>query len=213
MSLLGALTPLGKVAHNYKLWLRCVIAYTLAGSVSSVVIGTLVGELGHLTTGKPDRAGMFCFLGFFCLLLAGKEWGLINLKLPQRKRQTEGFWVHQFGFVLAATMWGFDIGLGVATYIIYSGFWVLLALAFIVADPAYAAILMLTYWFGRVLPVWVAPVLTRSVEETMDLPRTILGNRTAYSTLVRFSLLWCGVLAVHRAFNVQPLLVKLLAQR
>src|SRR2546430_12944887 len=48
MSLIGALTPLGKVARNGRTWVSAVALYTLAGLVTSAGGGAGIGELGRL---------------------------------------------------------------------------------------------------------------------------------------------------------------------
>src|SRR5579883_832701 len=122
MSLVGALTPLGKAAHRS--WLRAVAAYTVAGCVSSAILGFLVGEIGWWFRA---RSATFLIVPF-TLILAVRECGWISFKLPEIKRQTQKVWAHEFGFVTAAAMWGLDVGCGVTTYVTYSGFFVLAAI-------------------------------------------------------------------------------------
>ena len=67
-------------------------------------------------------------------------------------------WAFQFGIPTAAAMWGAHIGIGFATVITHSGFYVVVLLC-VVADPALGAVLMMSYWVGRTLPIWLAPVV------------------------------------------------------
>jgi len=170
MSLLGALTPLGKVAGGSKLWLRCVIAHTAAGCVSTMLVGALLAEMGRWLGSQATGGIAFYFIGFLSLVLAAREWGWINFRIPQSNRQTEKFWAHEFGFVAASAMWGFHIGLGLATSVTYGGLWVLVAVILVLAEPVYGSMLMLAYWLGRALPVWVAPKLLLPGWDPMQLP-------------------------------------------
>src|SRR5271170_319882 len=111
MSLVGALTPLVKVAHKY--WVRAALAYSFAGSVSALFVGELLGWVGHLL--RADRVRWVIIP--LALLLAIRGLGWVHFQLPERKRQTEKAWAHEFGFVMASAMWGFDVGLGLTTYI------------------------------------------------------------------------------------------------
>jgi hypothetical protein len=93
---------------------------------------------------------------------------------------------------MASAMWGFDLGLGFATYLTYSGFLVLIMISLAAGSPAYGAILIGTYWLGRAAPVWVAPFLWRGhdIEELMD---AMSANRLAYRRSVALALLFSAV--------------------
>jgi cytochrome c biogenesis protein CcdA len=183
MSLVGALTPLGKVAHDY--WLRAVAAYTVAGSVSASLVGALLGSIGH----GFRAAGLYWCAVALALALATRELGWLRFQLPQRERQTEKVWAHEFGFVTAAAMWGFHIGLGFATYVRHWGFWVLTLVAFAVGEPAYGAALMLLYWLGRAMPVWVMPLIWQT-RDTRELMEAISANRLLYNRSEALALVW-----------------------
>jgi cytochrome c biogenesis protein CcdA len=190
MSLVGALTPLGKAAHNY--WLRAVAAYTLAGSVSALLVGALLGAVGH----RFRAAGLYWLVVAVALLLAARELGWLRFQLPQRERQTEKVWAHEFGFVTAAAMWGFHIGFGLTTYVSYGGFWVLTLAAFAVGEPAYGAVLMLLYWFGRAMPVWLMPLIWHS-RDTSDLMEAVSANRPLYGRTEALALVWsAGIMLI-----------------
>jgi hypothetical protein len=184
------------VAHHDKLWLRCVLAYTGTGSVSASLIGALLGDVGRRVGGGRPGATVFYIVALSSLLLAAREWGWVHFPLLERKRQTEKYWAHEFGFLVASSMWGLHIGLGFATRITYAGFWVLVLIALAVGDPAYGAMLMLVYWLGRVLPVWIAPTRITSMSAAAELPAAVLGDNSLYRRFVGLGLLWSAVIAV-----------------
>ena len=190
MALVGALTPLVKVAHGH--WARSVLLYTVAGSVSTLAVGALLSMFGSSL--KASRA---CWVIVpLALVLAARDLEWLHFELPERKCQTEKVWVHEFGFAAAAAMWGFHLGFGFTTYIRYGGFWVLSAMAFTLGDATYGAILMLVYWFGRVLPVWVIPIIWRT-HDPSEMINAILATRRAYSRSDALALLWlASVLAI-----------------
>jgi len=138
----------------------------------------------------------FYFISFVALLLAAREWGWIRFPLPELKRQTEKFWAHEFGFVMASAMWGLHIGLGFATRITFGGFWILAAIALALGDPTYGAMLMLTYWLGRALPVWVGPALLMWTSDTSMLPEEICRHCSVYHRIAGLTLVWSGGVAV-----------------
>jgi len=162
-------------------------------------VGVLLGAIGRALGGKPGGGKIFYPIGFLALTLAAREWGFLKFDLPERKRQTRKAWAHEFGFVTASAMWGMDIGFGFGTRITYGGFWLLVAVAAGFGDPAYGGAIMLTYWLGRVLPTWLAPLLLTSVSDVMELPRVILVEGSLYHRLVGVALFWSGGLAFFAA--------------
>jgi len=191
------------VAHDYKLWFRSVLAYTVAGCVSATLVGFMLGAIGGGLGGGASRGVAFYLIGFLSLVLAAREWGWIGFRLPERKLQTEKVWVHEFGFVTASVMWGLHIGLGFATRITYGGFWVLVAVALALGDAVYGAELMLAYWLGRTLPVWIAPALLESGSDAVELSETVFGHRLVYHRIVGGALVWSAVLMVWLALPTQ----------
>jgi uncharacterized membrane protein len=184
MALVGALTPLGKAARKYGI--KAALAYTLAGTVSALVVGSLLGLLGSYSLWTRALLWLTCPLA---LLLAARDFGWIKFRVPERTRQTEKTWAHDFGFLMASAMWGFHLGLGFATYIRYGGFWVLTLAAFAAGQPSYGALLMLVYWLGRALPVWVIPLI-QGDEELYKVINGILSTRVVYWRSDAVALLW-----------------------
>jgi cytochrome c biogenesis protein CcdA len=196
VSLVGALTPLGKEAHNYKLWFKSVLAYTAAGMVSSIIVGAALGIIGRYMIGEAIRGPAYYITGSIGLILTAKEWNILRFNLPERKQQTEKFWAHQFGFVGASVLWGLHIGLGFFTRITYGGFWALVAIALALGDPIFGAALMSAYWLGRVLSVWVAPLLVNPERGCGELMEAILGHRNALRRISGAALILFSAIAV-----------------
>jgi hypothetical protein len=139
-------------------------------------------------------------ISFLSLALASKEFGWISFDLPERKLQTEKTWVHEFGFVMASAMWGLHIGLGFATRITHGGFWILVSVALMLGDPLYSTALILVYWLGRALPVWVAPTMLKS--GSVELAEMIPLQGPFYHRIVGFTLLWLAVVTL--LFALRP---------
>jgi len=147
-------------------------------------VGMLLGAIGRGAGVASAGSTAFYLIALLASLLAAREWGWIAFRLPERKCQTEKVWAHEFGFVFASAMWGIHIGLGFATRVTYGGFWVIVALALALGNPAFGALLMLLYWLGRAMPLWVAPALTRSGPDPTELPEMILADRLVFHRLV-----------------------------
>jgi cytochrome c biogenesis protein CcdA len=135
-------------------------------------------------------------VALLALVLAAREWGWIRFSLPERRRQTEKVWAHEFGFIGASALWGFHIGLGFATRVTYGGFWAFVALGLALGNPLYGATLMLVYWLGRALPLWLAPALNWSGSDSSHLPAEIFATDWLYHRLSGAALMWSGAIAV-----------------
>lgn len=188
MSLVGALTPLGKVAPLK--WFASALGYTFAGCIGSSIIGSFCGMIGSYIGRGPTS---IYILALYALFLAAREKGWIRFKLPQIRRQTEKTWAHDYGFVTAAMMWGFQLGLGITTYLTHGGFLLLLAASLAFGQPAYGALLITAYWLGRTISVWLAPLFWRS-DDLGELLDAILMNRQSYENSVSVGLTWSAIL-------------------
>lgn len=175
---MGALTPLGKVAGRWRIWVAAVGLYTLTGLAVSTAVGAGLGEVGHLLglSGGPHVVPI-AGLGV-ALVLAARELGVVQFRLPERRLQTEKVWMHDFGPLGAAALWGLHLSLGFFTRINYGGFWVLTLLALGLGDPRYGSLLMGGHWLGKTLSVWVAPVVLRDPSDSGEL-LGVWGSETA----------------------------------
>jgi len=193
------------VAGGGKLWLRCALLYTVGGCVSSTTVGLALGAIGESFVEKVSDGPRLYLIGILSLILALREWKLLQFSIPEFKRQTEKTWAHEFGPEVASAMWGIHIGLGFGTRINHGGFWVLVAIALGFGSPKYGAILMLTYWLARTLPVWVAPTLLDSTSEAMELPGAALLQGRLFERMVGIGLLSTAVIAFVGAARVASL--------
>lgn len=187
-----------KVAQDRKLWLVSTAAYSISGALSAAATGAAVGWLGRWLGGRPDGGMALGVVAVVGLVLAAREWGLVSFPLPRPRRQTEKFWVHEFGWVLTSILWGLHIGIAFATQVRHGGFWLIAVAALVFGDPAFAAALLVAYWFGRVLSVWLAPhVLTREGLEPEPMVEHVRNDTREHSTLQAVTLAWsAGVAAV-----------------
>jgi len=182
--------------------LKCVSAYTAVGAISSVLVGSCLGQVGHWFGGKHISVKLYV-LSLLSALLAFREWGWIRFYLPERRRQTEKVWAHQFGFVWASAMWGFHVGLGFATWATFGVFWIVVALAFFVASPLYGALIMVVYWLGRSLSVWLASSVIVSPSAALKVPRIVLRNQSTYRRMAGLALVWSSGIAILLALRVE----------
>lgn len=96
--------------------------------------------------------------------------------IPQVGRQTPGRWARQHPGATGAFLWGVDIGLVLTTWLTLSGTWLVLVLAILSETPLYGALIVLAYWGGRSLSVWLGPAMTGDAAQVADVLETLRVN-------------------------------------
>jgi hypothetical protein len=118
-----ALTPLRVMAPN-QAWARAIVAYVCGGLATATLVGASVGAIGAFL---PNSGSLLLFAASMtAAMLAAAHLIMPRINLPQFHRQTYKMWASEFGFVIAAAMWGAHIGLGVATVITFGGLYCIL---------------------------------------------------------------------------------------
>lgn len=173
---MGTLTPLRRSPSPPNLWLRAVSAYSISGSVTSALVGLLLGQVGALV--QFSRSMPFALLAI-CGVLIVRELGWLRVPLPQVDRQTHKGWAISFGVVTASGMWGAHIGLGFATVIQHGGLFAIAALA-AAQGPMYGVAVLMFFWLGRVLPLWLAALLPASSCDGPEVGDDVMADRRAY---------------------------------
>jgi hypothetical protein len=196
---MGMITPLGKGGRKSS-WLRAAAIYTAGGAASSSLVGMGLGAVGHfLRPYYPERA-LWGTLSITALILALRDMNLLTFALFQRRCQAPHVWFHQFDFGSALFMWGFHIGAGFVTFIVFSGFYIAVFAAIVTGNLALGAATMLAYWLGRALSVWVAPPLTDSWPIQTIMLRG--ADTTLFRTMSFVGLLWCAAVSARVAFQM-----------
>lgn len=187
------MAPLGKVAGGRKRWIVDTTAYNLAGGVASAAIGSALGQLGDMFALElSGRRGLLIVLAVAVFALA-RELGVLPLPLPQSRRQTRDTWARMFPSTVAAALWGLDVGLVFTTRLTFAGVWLLVVVAILASSPAFGATLFATYWLGRSLSVWLAPLLLRDASATSQLLAGIAGQRQLAQRIHAAGLAWAVV--------------------
>lgn len=172
-------------------------SYTLAGLVSSGAVGAGLGALGGaIEAALPAESSRVVAVVLVATVAAGalaRELGLLRLPLPQLRRQTGGTWARALGQPAASLLWGFDLGLTFTTWLTYSGAWLVAVLAFATGGPAFGAAVLMSYWLGRALSVWFAPLLLTRPGSIVELVAEIDRERPF---LHRLHVIGIGAIAV-----------------
>ncbi len=89
------------------------------------------------------------------MVTAAVDLGVCGIELPIFKRQVNDAWLRRYRSWVYGTGFGWQIGFGVATYIMTAGVFLTIALAVLSASPLYAVLIGATFGFVRGSAVFV----------------------------------------------------------
>ncbi len=166
---MGALGPLVKVANGQRRWVLSATIYTLSGVASAAIVGALIGSVGNLLL--TDRHTLaFVFVGTAGVAVLAADAGIIGrVLLRPRWRQTSDIWPRRFPLGVVAAMWGFDLGLAFNARLAFAGPWLLAAVSAASGSAEVGALLFVSFWLGRALPVWASPHLLNDANDACRL--------------------------------------------
>jgi len=167
----------------------------MAGVASAAIVGLGLGTIGGIRRTNFANWGIL----LAALLVAGREWRIISLPLPGRQRQTEKIWAHEYGFPIAAAMWGFDVGLGFGTYLTNGGLLLVAVAAVARGSPIFGVELMISYWIGRAAPAWLMRFLWPT-ERAEPMVMAVLSTHHIYRHVIGFTSLWFAGVAVRSIY-------------
>jgi hypothetical protein len=178
--------------------------FTVAGTLASTAVGAALGWLGMaVLSSEPERVSILAGL-IVTGLAAGRELGWSWIPLPQLGRQTNGRWARDTRS-LSAFLWGLDLGLVFTTWFTFSGIWVLVVLAVLGASPTFGAALLGSYWVGRAMSVWLAPLAMRDASATPELVRAVNRQYGLVRLVHVGSLAWIAIVLGVMLLTLTPL--------
>lgn len=180
-----------------------MIAFTLAGGLSSALVGGAAGVIGSQLSPGAARVLLDALL-VVGVLVVGREIGIVRWPLPQVGRQTQRMWAQQFPPAVASALWGFDIGLLFTTWFTFSGTWLVVAIALLTRSPILAAALFSAYWMGRALPVWLGPLLMADSNSAPDLVCAVGEKKSAFRRIHVLGSVWLMSFLLESAIRSTP---------
>ena len=133
--------------------------YSLAGIATSCLVGLAIAGLGTLAAFTVPAVVLSIVAAVVALAMMLREAGIVRFDPPQCDVQTHKEWVYEFGLTTATGMWGAHIGLALTTVITHGGLYALVLAAF-ARGLGGGEWIIVAFWVGRVLPLWLAPVLS-----------------------------------------------------
>ena len=201
LSHIGMIAPLKCFAPRN--WLKCSLAYSIAGLATSYLMGLLLAALGTLTATVLMPAYVFWAAGTVALVVLLRALKLLRFKLLQCDLQTHRRWMAEFNMTTVAGMWGAHIGLAFLTVIKHAG---LYPLALIVAGCGLGGgeFVLVAFWVGRILPLWLAPALSGRSGDGVAITNEVRDARRAFRVTAVCGLAVLGALCVALASTGGP---------
>jgi hypothetical protein len=160
LSMLSTITPIGERGRGRRYGVTA--AWFIAGSaLGGLCLGACIALLSagigalHLSPMTLAAVSAVC-----CLLAAALDAGMGGIALPVHHRQVNERWLDQFRPWVYGMGFGWQIGTGLATYIMTAAVYLLIAVAALTANPAVALIVGVVFGSVRGLAV----LLGRGIE-------------------------------------------------
>lgn len=173
LSMLSSITPMTEAGRGNRF--RTTAAwFLLGGLVGGLTLGGVAAGAGALV-GLADlsneaRIGIGAIAA---LLTASIDFGLVGVDLPIFKRQVNDAWLRRYRSWVYGAGFGWQIGVGVATYIMTAGVFLVIALAVLTTSPWQAVAIGATFGLVRGSAVYLGrnattPAALGKVHERLD---------------------------------------------
>jgi hypothetical protein len=167
VSMLSSITPLSEVGRGHRYW--ATVSWFLFGSILG---GLTLGAVATLGAIAVAALGMSVKAAAAVVLLAGmitlaSDLGLGGFRLPANPRQVERTWLDRYRPWIYGLGFGWQLGVGVATYVMSASVYLMVVVAAATGEP-WLALAVVTL-FGLLRGLAVLPAAT--VRTPADLGR------------------------------------------
>jgi hypothetical protein len=207
ISMLATITPLaeGGRGHRYRAAAAWFVVGGLAGGMSLGLADGGLAALVRSTAPTPVVLAAVALAGTVVTLAA--DLGLWGFRLPVHHRQVNERWLDQFRPWVYAGGFGWQVGTGLATYIMTPALYLMILLAALTATPWVALAVASSFGLLRGLAV----LLGRDITDTQSLTSFHRRFHAAEPLVWRALIAVEGAVALACAWVVSPWAVLLLA--
>jgi hypothetical protein len=153
--MVDTITP---VVHGGKRsrWLASVLLHTTGATIAAAVFGAVLGGLGALLAEVASPELRLGLIGAVALVYFVREAFKVPVPIPDRHRQVPEWWRTFFSPPIAALLYGFGLGIGFFTYLLFGTFVAVSAAGLFVGDPLIGIALCAPFGLARGLSVVIA---------------------------------------------------------
>ncbi len=148
LSMLSTITPMGERGRNHRFGATAawfIVGAILGGATLGAGAAALAGAVGLLDLSGANRVGLGAILAAVTI---ASDLALGGFRLPTHTRQVNEGWLGQYRSWVYGGGFGWQIGVGLATYVTTASVYLMIALAALTASP-WAAFAVVT-GFGAV---------------------------------------------------------------
>jgi len=172
LSMLSTITPIGERGRNNR-WAASaawfVVGATLGGATLAAGAAVLAAGVAALDLSGEALAGVAALLAAVTI---ASDLQLAGFRLPSHTRQVNETWLDQYRSWVYGGGFGWQIGVGLATYVTTSAVYLMVALAALTASPAAAFAIVTGFGAVRGLAVLLGRNLT-TPQRMLDLHRRL----------------------------------------
>lgn len=173
LSMLSSITPMTEAGRGNRF--NTTATWFVIGSVLGGLSMGALAALGAVGIALLDLADTttFAFVAVAAVLTAAIDFGLAGDRLPIFKRQVNDAWLRTYRSWVYGAGFGWQIGFGVATYIMTGGVFLTIAIAVLSGQPALALVIGAVFGLVRGSAVFmgrsaVTPAALSEVHSRLD---------------------------------------------
>ncbi len=160
LSMLSTITPIGERGRNHRYWASAswfVAGATLGGATLGAGVAVLAAGVSALDVSGAALVGAAALLSVVTL---ASDLNLGGFRLPSHIRQVNERWLEQYRPWVYGGGFGWQIGVGLATYVTTAAVYLMIALAALTASPLLAFSVVTGFGLVRGLAVLAGRNLT-----------------------------------------------------
>ena len=160
LSMLSTITPIGERGRNHRYattaaWF--ILGATLGGATLGVGVAVLAVGVGAFDLSPEAALGA---TAVFAAVAIASDLNVGGFRLPSHTRQVNESWLDEFRSWVYGGGFGWQIGVGLATYVTTAAVYLMIAMAALTGDPLVAFLVMTGFGFVRGLAVLLGRHLT-----------------------------------------------------
>ncbi|HLF44745.1 MAG TPA: hypothetical protein VJA46_14635 [Acidimicrobiia bacterium] len=186
LSMLSTITPITEQGRGRR-YAATVPWYLLGAIAGGATLGG-IAALAAIPVGAVDIPEMtvFAIIGLFGVVSIFSDLGVKGFRLPRHGRQVDRLWLDHYRSWVYGTGFGWQIGVGLATYIVTTAVYVTVLIAILTGSPIQALTIGLVFGGVRGLAIFLGAGAT-SLDKLHELHRSLTRFEPA-SRVVMFAI-------------------------